>query len=339
MSAIPWIGQDIVESTHNTTISSKIWCSINIRFSIFFFTIISLYLTSMLYIIKSNKCITLPTIGVIHKNTLKKLDKKTKSNKQEYISIPSSFLAFLSGLIDGDGYIQITKTPKGFIAIKLVISLHLNDLSTLYFIYSVIKIGKINIYRDLKSPSCKLIINKTDLQEILFPLFIYNNIFFLTKTRSDQFNLAMHILKKSIYKYNDIDNINTIPAMYKIPSSPLDITLLPFFKNWVVGFTNSEGSFFVKSNNDGCFQLKQKEHMYLFEAFKLIFYTNRKINNANNCNQFSVSSKSDIQKVINFFSFSGLHPLVGLKYIQYIKWLNRLRTTVRYNDIDYPNIS
>ena len=80
-----------------------------------------------------------------------------------------------------------------------------------------------------------------------------------------------------------------------------------------------EGSFFIKSNNDGCFQLKQIIHSNLFEAFKFVFDTNRKIDTTNNYNQFGVSSKSDIQKVINFFSFSGLHPLIGLKYIQYIK--------------------
>ena len=27
----------------------------------------------------------------------------------------------------------------------------------------------------------------------------------------------------------------------------------------------------------------------------------------------------NVQKVINYFSFSGLHPLVGLKNIQYLK--------------------
>lgn len=82
----------------------------------------------------------------------------------------------------------------------------------------------------------------------------------------------------------------------------------------------SEGSFFVKSNNDACFQLKQRLHPVLFEGFKLVFETNRKIENDKELyNQFSVSSKGDIQKVINFFSFSGLHPLIGLKYIQYSK--------------------
>jgi len=76
----------------------------------------------------------------------------------------------------------------------------------------------------------------------------------------------------------------------------------------------------MKSNNDGCFQLKQRVHTNLFESFKLVFNTNRKIEaNKGLYNQFGVSSKTDIQKVINFFSFSGLHPLVGLKYIQYLK--------------------
>lgn len=75
----------------------------------------------------------------------------------------------------------------------------------------------------------------------------------------------------------------------------------------------------MKKNNDICFQLKQKMHINLFESFKLIFTTERKINVTKGYSQFSVSSKSDIKKVINFFSYSGLHPLVGLKYIQYEK--------------------
>lgn len=57
---------------------------------------------------------------------------------------------------------------KGFITMKLVISLHLEDLSTLEYINSVLKAGKLNIYRDNRSPTCKFVINRTDLQEIVF---------------------------------------------------------------------------------------------------------------------------------------------------------------------------
>nr|YP_009763317.1 LAGLIDADG endonuclease [Metarhizium rileyi]QIS49095.1 LAGLIDADG endonuclease [Metarhizium rileyi] len=276
----------------------------------------------------------LPTIGNVHKNALKKFN--SILNKKDYISIPSSFLAFLTGLIDGDGYIQITKTSKGFITMKLVISLHLKDISTLEYIHSNLKLGTISTYKDLLSPTCKLVINRTELQEVFFPLLVHNNIFFLTETRINQFNLAMHILINNIKLFNEIPLKVNINDTAKLPENAYDYTLLPFFKNWIVGFTCSEGSFLIKNNNEGCFQLKQRIHTNLFEAFKLIFKTNRKIDITNGYNQFGVSSKNDVQTVINFFSFEGLHPLLGLKYIQYIKWLNILKYSTRYNKLRYP---
>ena len=297
MSAIPWVGQDIVE---------------------------------FLKIIKQK---SLETLGVVHKNALKTGKFLLKIDKKDYLSIPSSFIAFLLGLIDGDGYIQITKTGKGFIAMKLVISLHLNDLSTLEYIKSILKLGSINIYKDNKSPTCKLIINKTDLQEVFFPLLLYHNIYFLTNTRITQFNIAMYILKNDIKNFKDIPR--EIPNVFELPSTARGYPQLPFFLNWIVGFTIAEGSFFIKSNNDGCFTLTQRLHIELFQAIKLVFKTTRKLENST-ISRFSISSKSDIQTVINFFSFSGLHPLVGLKNAQYLLWLERLNKSERYKNLNYP---
>ena len=134
-------------------------------------------------------------------------------------------------MIDGDGYIQITKTTKGFIAIKLVISIHLKDISTLEYIRSVLNLGKITIYKDNKSPTCKLIINKTDLQEILFPLLLHHNIFFLTETRNNQFNTAMVILDKDIKRFDLIPDINNMVKIFNLPVDAVDYVKLSFFKN------------------------------------------------------------------------------------------------------------
>jgi LAGLIDADG endonuclease len=282
----------------------------------------------------------LPTIGTVSIHALKKgqilrLDKRPRA--RDYLSIPYPFLAFLAGLIDGNGYIQITRTTKGFITIKLVIGIHLDDISTLEYILSVLKIGKITIYRDHKSPICKLIINRTDLQEVLFPLFLHHGLFFLTETRRTQFDLAFFIFKNDIKRYDHITSKIEIPTLFELPKTASAYLNLAFFKNWVVGFTLAEGSFFVKINNDGCFQLKQRVHVLLFEAFKLLFNTKRKICTEKSLfSQFSVSSKTDIQTVINFFSFSGLHPLIGLKGIQYLKWLNHLRKSSRYTNLNFP---
>jgi len=134
-------------------------------------------------------------------------------------------------LIDGDGYIQIAETTKGFIAIKLVISIHLKDISTLEYIRSVLNLGKITIYKDNKSPTCKLIINKTDLQEILFPLLLHHNIFFLTETRNNQFNTAMVILDKDIKRFDLIPDINNMVKIFNLPVDAVDYVKLSFFKN------------------------------------------------------------------------------------------------------------
>lgn len=308
LSAIPWIGPDFVESK----------------------------IITECYTIMANTSI-LPSIGTVSVHALKKGNKSKRLDKKEYLSIPTSFLAFFAGLIDGVGYIPVTQTTKGYISIKLVISIHLDDISTLEYIQSVLKLGKITVYRDLKSPCCKLIINRTDLQEVIFPLFVHHGIFFLTDTRRAQYDLVIYILKNDIKFYSLIPKKEDIPSTLELPQKSVDFVKLAFFKNWIVGFTMSEGSFCVKLNNDGCFQLKQRVHDILFEAFKLVFETKRKISNEKDrYYQFYVSSQADIQRVINFFSFSGYHPLIGLKGIQYLKWLTLLRSSSRYANLNFP---
>jgi hypothetical protein len=133
----------------------------------------------------------------------------------------------LVGLIDGDGYISITKTKKNFIKICLVISLHINDISTLNYLQSVLKIGKIRTYPKLGNKNvCKLVINKTDLQVYLFPLLIYHNMYFLTKVRSEQYNKALYIMKNDIKFFSDIPD-NSFSSLNIVNSK--DVLKLKFF--------------------------------------------------------------------------------------------------------------
>jgi len=312
MSAIPWVGQDIVESKNNQ--------------EHIVFAVLATALTTSKPV--------LPIIGIFKPKSRANRDKRLTS--AEYLLIPKSFIAFLVGFIDGDGHIQISNSHKDFVSFNLVISIHINDLSVLYYIQSVLKLGTIYTYPNHKSPCCRLIFNKTELQEVFFPLLLCNGIFFLTDKRRSQFNMAMHILIKDIKMYSVLPELP--PVLFKLPENAVGYVNLSFFKDWIVGFTMAEGSFFVKGNKDGCFQLKQRLHAELFEAFKLIFESNRKITiNKDIYLQFAVSSRSDIQKVINFFSFSGHHSLIGLKGIQYSTWLTALKNSSRYGNLKLPD--
>lgn len=79
----------------------------------------------------------------------------------------------------------------------------------------------------------------------------------------------------------------------------------------------AEGSFVKKNNQDMCFQLKQKYNFELFNCIKTVFNINKGISiNKDKYIQLCMSSKKDIQKVIDFFNN---HQLLGYKLIQYNK--------------------
>lgn len=219
------------------------------------------------------------------------------------------------GLIGDDGYIAITKVNLDNIRIELVLSVHIKDLKLLQHIQNVLKIGRVNEYPNIST--AKLIIGKVDLQEVLFPLIVYYKLFFLTETRRQQFNLCMYLLENNITKFSSIATITTIKDLFSLPQSSIQYLQLPFFSNWIVGFTIAEGSFYIKGSGEHFFSLRQWSNCTLFEAFKLVFKTNRKIENDGKHMKFSVSSTKDLITVVNFFSNSGLYNLLGLKADQY----------------------
>ena len=300
LSAIPWIGRDLVEfgPLENYFIYSSI----------------------------------LPIIGVVNSKALHKIKLRTNDERLDALKISPSFLAMFVGLIDGDGYIAITKTPKNNIRIDLIISLDLRDSDLIKYIHSVLKVGRINKYPKLNT--VKLTIPRTDLQTIVFPLFVSHNLYFLTDTRRAQYDKVIFILQNNIKKYSELPD--KFGICNNLPETAKDYCELPFFQNWIVGFTIAEGSFFVKNNNDICFSLRQRSHKLLFEAFKIIFDTNTKIEIREGHSKFFVSSVKDIKKVVEFFSFSDLHPIVSYKLTQYNKWINQIRESSRYSHIKLP---
>lgn len=86
-------------------------------------------------------------------------------------------------------------------------------------------------------------INKTDLQDIFFPLLKLHKFFFLTNERRKQYDKAIYILNNNILYFIDIPD--NIPSYNLFPSNSEEYLKLKFFNNWIVGFTIAEGSFLV----------------------------------------------------------------------------------------------
>ena len=86
------------------------------------------------------------------------------------------------------------------------------------------------------------------------------------------------------------------------------------------GFTIAEGSFYIKSSGEHFFspvsrrETRQRSHPTLFEAFKLVFKTNRKIEDDGKHTKFSVSSTKDL---INVVTFTAREQII-VDYIVYL---------------------
>lgn len=220
------------------------------------------------------------------------------------------FMSMFMGLVDGDGYIEIgpqkqynkssTSTPKSTIRARLVIRMHTRDTSLLIFFTKVLGVGSISNLESVNQT--RLIFSKKDLTTVIIPLIKQYGLHFLTASRSNQFALLSYILDNNIVHW---ENVNFTPSMLEY--SVQYFLNLDFFANWLVGFTVAEGSFGIKGKGEAFFQIKQKgiENYSIIKAICLLIAgrePNIKVDSSSDCYQLTLSSKLDVQKVVNFFS-------------------------------------
>lgn len=259
------------------------------------------------------------------------------------ISADKKFMSMFMGIVDGDGYLEIgpqkqynkINNAKSTIRSRLVIRMHNRDKSLLIYLTTVLGVGSLSSLDSINQT--RLIFTKKDLVYVIIPLIKFYNLQFLTVNRARQFALLNHILENNLIHWNDVKFTPPI-TIY----SSDDILKLDFFGNWLVGFTIAEGSFFFKANGSAYYQIKQKgiENYAIIKAICLLIADREakaiKADSAD-CYQLSLSSRIDVQKVVDFFSSPDNHPLYGYKLEQYNLWLLSLKRSSRYKNIKIIN--
>jgi len=252
------------------------------------------------------------------------------------------FMSKFMGLVDGDGYIEIgpqkqynksSNIPKSTIRVRLVIRLHSRDMALLSSLKEVLGVGSISSLNSINQT--RLIFTKKDLSTTIIPLIKLYNLKFLTFNRLKQYALLSYILDNNIIHWEDVQYT---PIVFKYSVEYL--LNLDFFAGWCVGFTIAEGSFGIKSNGSAFYSIKQKG-LYNYNIIKAICFLvaereSKPIKaDSSDCYQLTLSSISDVQKVVNFFS-SPNNLLFGHKLVQYKLWLMNLKNSKRYKDIQIP---
>ena len=238
------------------------------------------------------------------------------------------------GILDGDGYFDIgiqkqynknlNNKPKATIRIRLGINLMYKDKELLELLVDKLGAGKIDYSKTKKQ--YRLILYKTDILNTIFPYLEQNNIEFLTYNRRKQFFLFKYIIENNIKHWESL-NLEEIESLFIKNNKKLNfqqIINLPYFNNWLIGFTIAEGSFHIKSNGRAHFSIVQSGFEN-YQIIKAIHYFIKgplsleyKIKPENfKVYRISFSSKIDLNIIINFFENN---QLLGLKKLQFDNW-------------------
>lgn len=193
----------------------------------------------------------------------------------------------------------------------------------------------------------RLIFYKTDLTNTILPLMDKYELEFLVANRRSQFNLFKHILDNDLKYWDELD-IRTDRSEFKIggykendENAYLKIYELDYFPDWVVGFTMAEGSFGIKQNNSAFYSIRQTglQNLPLIQAiqYTLLGELRSEIKpDKDESYKIAMTSRADIQRVVNFFSNHTIHPLFGYKAYQYDKFILNLKNSKRYSKLNLP---
>jgi LAGLIDADG endonuclease len=329
MSAIPWVGQDIVEFIWGGL--SKLLIEEPNNSDVVQQILLNAGISPILVL--GYVCIIFFNIGV----------KKPKSRGQsagvrELFNLEASQrlnaknlnYAYLVGLFEGVGFFTVTKKGKYF-QCELGIELSIKDVQLIYKIKNLLGVGIVS-FREIKEISMvSLRVRKKEhLINKILPIFDKYPLF--SNKQHDYLRLRKVILSYTVF-YDVISD-------YIRPSLPFNsiesIENVPYFSAWLVGFIEAKGCFSVYKLDKAddyfvaSFDISQTNGEILILAIrKYLYLTPQPYKDKTNNFKLKVTSVRSIENVTKFLNKTPV-KLLGNKKLQYLLWIKKLRTIRRY---------
>lgn len=239
--------------------------------------------------------------------------------------------AYLVGLFEGDGFFTITKKGK-YLIYEVGIELSIKDVQLIYKIKNLLGIGVVSFRKknDIEMVTLR-IRNKNHLKNFILPIF--DKYPMLSNKQYDYLRFKDILLSKIIYTQDLPEYIRNSNDLNSIES----IVNKSYFPAWLVGFIEAEGCFSVyklKNDNDylvASFYIAQKDGDILISAIhKYLSFTNVIYLDKTNCFRLKVTGVRSLENVISFLNSAPV-KLMGNKKLQYLLWIKQLRTISRYS--------
>ena len=228
----------------------------------------------------------------------------------------NKIIPYFIGLLEGGGSIQVNHWKHRILQYRVVIKLKYTPQN--YILLETIKhnIPLFNLH--VRHNYVLLIQNhRSFIEEIIKILDRYSLL-----TRKKQEDLAFFkycfYTRPSMSEFEFLkSNRDLIPRIPKTLNLE-DMLSLSWIDWWIVGFVEAEGCFCVRKNGRISFSIGQKDDQEIIELVKKWFIMPNKIQSkADGMFVIEGSNRQMLARVIQFFSS---HPLLGEKYIQFLRF-------------------
>jgi len=290
--------------------------------------------------VNSNHSINNDGSGKILRTNIKNCNRKSSNNSNSQSAgvcvnstapqrIYAKELWYLLGLFEADGSLSCYYEKK-YIRLDIAIALEEKDAKLTHWIkkrmgHGQVKTNKYSYNKD-KNVSRYIVRSKKLIEEEWFQLFEY----LLTKNKRNFYSWAKDSLKegKILSKEPFFNNKDII----------LDIDSNPYIKDWIIGFIEGDGSFYITNSRAG-FNISQMNEEVLLSGIGEVMGLSgkNKVSKKSNGNCIlTATSLQDIQAVVNFMSDPSRVRLKGLKKVNFLLWLRELRVGLRYSGLTIP---
>jgi len=238
---------------------------------------------------------------------------------QEYIE------AFWVGLLEGDGTITVSKNkPSNTLKVRIVISLlnYKENVEMLHLIQQYLG-GRVVLERNNRYVTWIA----SNYSDVVKAFKIFDKYPLITTRKQHQLKFALSCLSNPDMfsdRNNKYDNENNVQIV-------TNCDLIPYFKPWLSGFIEAEGSFSLRLYDYGfiknCqFSIGQNTDRFILDLIKQYF----------NCTHAITIDKQKFYSKVKHYrmSLSGstfrakliqhlnVHPLLGYKKASYEKWVS-----------------
>lgn len=266
-------------------------------------------------------------------------NKKGKKNKfkddQEW------FKQWFVGMVDGDGSFTIT-CSNGKWSLEFKVAQSTYNLRVLYYIKKMLGVGTVHVDKDNNKGRYRLR-NVRDIRKYIIPIFEEYPLLTSKYYSYDLFKQAVIILtNKNLSKSEKnnkllcLQNQKALPINYFSPrwmilnnfvSNKVD-AMKVMSKAWLIGFTEAEGSFFIRKKDRTrfrhAFTITQKLDSIVLIAISYILDIPYK--EYKTYNRSTTTKSSNISNIINYYR----NTLVGMKSLEYKIWRRSYRKSHKY---------